>query len=315
MTCIPTGQRRALLGRHTNACTDPGACPGCEPCPEPHCLVCRREHADPTCPTCLGMARQNLRNVITLTAKLGAEATEGKRAHSVGTGVPGGDALVLLSPGASEDGARGQLAHRLATGLDVSHLHDELRGDPRPPVAVLLRWESRWRRAFSHPVGTADDLASLAAYLDRHMHEAARHVLFASFARELAATVRQLENVLHDGDRPETSRVPCLECGTRLVKVYGHHEADDHHVCPRCGDTYDRGRFERAKHDHLASKGAERYVSVTDAVATIGRPEQTVRSWIRRGLVQVDRHPQTRRLLVWWPHVREQHLAAQERKR
>lgn len=315
MTCTGTNDgRRVIRNRHEDTCAD-GFCTGCEPCPEPHCQVCRRNHAADTCASCIAVVRTNLRNVAAMARRLDAEAQHGRRSLSVGTGVPGGDALVLASPGATTHGAAGQWAHRVTHGLDVTHTQDERRGDPRPPLAVLTRWESTWRNASGQPTDLAPTMGRVVSYLDTHLHRLAVRPEFVAFARDVAACVRSLEDVLRDGERPEVTRVPCWECGTRLVKVYADQAKDDHWTCPRCGERYDRGRFDRAKHDHLASRGAERYVSVADAVATIGRPEQTVRAWIRRGLVDVQRDNITGRLVVWWPHVRAQHMESQERKR
>jgi len=316
MPCVkgPVGQR-LVRGRHVEDCADPEHCPGCQPCVEDHCNLCRRRHADTVCAECLAVVRNDLHTIHHLSARLMVEAKHGRRAYSSGNGVPGGDALVLAAPGASEHGYRAQLAHRLAYGLSVTHASEELHGDPTPPLSMLVRWETRFRISRDQPTDLQPTMDRVASYLDDHLHELVRDSRFPEFAREVARSAHQLEDVLHEGVRPERTRVPCWECGTRLVKVYADQAAHDHWTCPHCGEHYDRGRFDRAKHDHLASKGAERYVSVPDAVATIGRPEQTVRAWIRRGLVDVARDPLTRRLLVWWPHVREQHRTAQERKR
>lgn len=311
--CADGATGRVLPERHTDTCADP-YCQGCQPCPDPHCQVCRRHHAQHTCALCLGMVRANLRELGRLAGNLHDEAQQGRKAHHVGTGVPGGDALVLASPGADMHGYAAQLAHRRANGLDVSHTLAEVSGDPTPPLALLVRWEPMWREVGLR-LPDLDGLTQVLAWLDDKLHLVAHSGAFPRFAREVAAGVRQLEDVTHDGDRVERSRVPCLTCGVRLVKTYGDTEAEDHHRCPGCGERYDPGRFQRAKHQHLASQGADRYVSVADAVAAVGRPEQTVRAWMRRGLVAYARDTDSGRVIVWWPDVREQHLLTKERKR
>lgn len=314
-TSLATGRvgQQVLRDRHSDTCTDPW-CVGCLLCPEPHCQVCGKYHAAHTCALCVGMVRANLRELGRLAGNLAGEAQAGRKAHHVGTGIPGGDALVLAAPAADPRGYQAQLAYRLAHGLDVSHTLAEVYGDPRPPLAVLLGWEGTWRRELGQrPLGGA--LAYVLSWLDDRLQELARSSSFPRFTRDVGKAVRQMEDVLHDGVRPDRSRVPCLACGARLVKVYGDSEAKDHHRCPRCGEHYDAGRYQRAKHDHLASQGAARYVSVADAVGAVGRPEQTVRAWMRKGLVAHLRDPKTGRVVVWWPDVREQHLQAAERKR
>jgi hypothetical protein len=303
-----------LRGRHLQDC-ESDTCTGCQPCPEAHCAICQRTHDTGACAACLSVARRNLATITRLWPRLEAEAQLGRHATHVGAGIPGGDALVLATPGATEHGRHGQLSHRLATGLDVSHTNDELRTDPRPALAVLLKWESVWRARQGHATDLAPTLDRVASYLGEHLHDMARDGAAATACfYDLASTARALEDVLSEGERPEVTRVPCWECGARLVKVYADKASADHYRCPRCGEVYDRGRFDRAKHDHLASQGAERYVTVADAQVATGRPEKTIRTWAQRQLIATDRDPSTNRLLVWWPHVRAQHMAAGERK-
>jgi hypothetical protein len=306
---------RVLLGRHGDPCGSPETCRGCLPCPESHCLLCEREHAPVVCPTCVAAARINLAAVVRLSGRLDDEALNGQRSARSRDRIPGGDALVLQAPAATERGKVAQLLHRALFGLDVSHTQDESRADPTPPLPVLLHWEDRWRSMLKQPTGLGPTMGRSFAYLDEHMHEAARDLSFVPFAKGMARLVRQLEDVLTDGERPERSRVPCWDCGTRLVKAYGATEAEDHWLCPRCGERYDKGRYDRAKHDHLASAGAERYVYIADAAAAVGRPEQTVRTWVRKGMVRTSRDPKTARLVAWWPDIRQAHMDAATRKR
>lgn len=303
--CVTTNDGRMVRGRHSPTCDSPGDCVGCQPCLRRHCIVCRREHVEWTCPSCLSVARLNLTTVLRLSGDLAGEAVDGRRALHVGEGVPGGDALVLLSPGADFAGWSKQLTSRRLRGLSVDHVHEERRDDPRPPAAVLGVYVPRW---------VADDLADVGGYLDLHLHELARTLPFVALHRDLVRIVRQLEDVLSDGDRLDVSRVPCWECGARLVKAYADTPRDDHWTCPRCHERYDRGRFERAKVDHLASGSADRYVYVSDAAAVVGRPRATVWQWVKDGRAASQRDASSGRTVVWWPDVRALHTAAQERR-
>jgi transposase-like protein len=244
------------------------------------------------------VVRDHLSTIGELAPHLPDEAAHGAR--SLRSDLPGGDALVLLTPG----NYTGSLSP-----------NDERRNDPRPLLVVLNHWETWWRTRHHHPTRDPLTLGRTLDYLSAHLHRMAEDPAFPNLAREVSRTRRQLENVLYDGVRPEVSRVPCWECGTRLVKEYGDTVAEDHWRCPKCGERYDRGRYDRAKHDHLASQGAERYVPVAIAVAAVGRPEQTVRAWIKRELVQARRDPVTGRLFVWWPDVRTAHLTTTRRRR
>lgn len=313
MMCTPGRHGRTVRDRHTDTCQG-GTCTGCLPCTEPHCTTCHRTHAETTCAACLSMARHNLAQVAAMTHRLPDEAGDGRQALHTGTGIPGGDALVLLAPGNTKAQQHGQLLHRRTCGLDTTHLQDEHTGDPRPPLAVLTAWAYAWHAHTRQPNTLPTTVADAVAYLDQHLHHMARTHLFPLLARDLTNLAHRLEDVLHDGYRPEVSRVPCWECGTRLVKQYGQQPTDDHWLCPHCKERYDRGRYDRAKHDHLASEGAERYVLLTDAVAAVGRSVKTVRTWMDRGLVSARRDPTTGRVFVWWPDVRVQHLEAAARR-
>jgi hypothetical protein len=301
---------RALVGRHRDGC-DGTDCHGCEPCPQAHCRQCLHEHAPDVCATCLGLVRIDLRAIPALAHKLPSEAVNGRPAfHTHTSSVPGGNATVMLAPGVTPVTYQHQISYRLEHQLDLTHLRDADRpDDPRPPLVVLSTWLHYWGAPTCATVETA------SYTLERYLDGLTPHAQFPVMADDLATLVRQLEDVLHDGERPERSRVPCWECGTRLVKVYRDRVTDDHWLCPRCGEAYDQHRYERAKHDHLASAGANRYVSVADATEAIGRPVQTVRGWIRRGLVETERHPKTGRLVAWWPDIRNLHLTTGTRNR
>ncbi|MFF1820375.1 hypothetical protein ACFVWG_23925 [Kribbella sp. NPDC058245] len=251
------------------------------------------------------MARSNLAAIRQLTARLPEEAHGGQHAYKIHEGIPGGDALVLNSPAAALRGRVGP----------VPQPAPELPNDPTPVLDVLVYWEESWREHSDQPTGLQPTVDRVADYLDRELHRMAETPAFAELSADLARTVRQLENVLHDGVRPDVSRVPCWDCGARLVKVFAAQARHDRWVCPRCREVYDQGRYERAKYDHLASQGAARYVAVSDAIAATGRPEQTVRGWMRTGAVASQRDPASGRLQVWWPDVRAQHLAAGNRTR
>lgn len=297
--CIRGDEARVLPGRHRDDC--PGDCAGCQPCPEPHCQTCRTHHAEVTCPGCLGVARANLGELHDLVADLPEQAREGRQAFHHHHGIPGGDATVMLTPAAP----------RRPEG-STRRVYAE-PGDPRPPLDVLTYWSNRWRAEVQHALSFPATMGNVVSYLDGQLHRIAETHLFTPLARDLARLLHSVENVLRAGDRPDVSRVPCLACGTRLVKVWAEEETRDHWRCRLCGELYDHGRYERAKHEQLASRGADRFVPLADAVAVTGRPEQTVRAWMRQGLIATRRD--AGRLQVWWPHVRERHLLTPTRRR
>lgn len=306
---VASDEPRAVKGEHLDECG--GDCAGCLPCEHRHCVIDGHRHVDDahplTCPSCVGDVRDDLDQITDMHARLRGEAVvRGMAGDRDGT-VLGGDAMVMLA-----------MRWREQTGLasDGDHSH-ELEGDPVPPLLVLATWEDAWRDHLGHdPAGTASvDAAAgyLALVLTRMAQEP--DLPFEDFARDIRQLRGRLEDVLHDGEREERTRVPCLDCGARLVKRYATKAAADHHACPKCARRYTDGEFALAKADHLASEDAARYVRVADALAAIGRPEQTLRSWIRRGVVDTKRDERTGALLVWWPHVREMHLDTPRRPR
>lgn len=295
-SCLRTPNGRALPGRHLDGCDGTG-CEGCVPCPEPHCRTCRREHAADTCPTCRAVARLNLAMIGELAGHLPVQASFGRQAWHVHDGLLGGDATVMLTP-ASPHWPDGW----------TRPVTSELPGDVRPPLDVLAHWVNRWAPV---PVASVDDAVALLA---TRLHQIAATELFPPMARDLARVLHELENVLHAGDRPEISRVPCWDCGTRLHVGYAADPDHDYWYCPVCGQTFDHQRYVACRHYQLSSRGADRYVPFADAVAVTGRPETTVRSWITDGRVHTQRNA-SGRLEVWWPDVRELHRITPTRRR
>lgn len=303
--CVRGNVGRVLADRHGESC--PGAgCTGCEPCPSAHCQACRREHVGQdggTCPACVGMVRDNLADLERLMTLLPVQAVTGRQAYHHHDGVPGGDAVVMLVP-----------ATPRWHGGWLGSMHPEHPGDPRPPLDALARWVRLWLDLTGAHVERAPlDVGEAVAFLDAGLNGFARHPRFADMARDVARVLHAVENVVHAGNRPEVSRVPCWDCGTRLHRVWADTEPEDHWKCPSCGEVYDHGRYERAKRDHLHSRDADRFVALRDAVAVTGRPESTVRAWMADGYVEARRGP-TGRLEVWWPDVRDRHAVVPQRK-
>jgi len=235
--------------------------------------------------------------------QLPGQAVSGRQAFHVHAGLPGGDATVMLTP-ASPGWPPG---HKEPVTTDQP-------GDVRPPLDVLAYWSNVWRDLTSNPAKLQPNLGRAIEHLDGALSRIAEHGMFPLLAKGLVRVLRQIENVVHAGDRPDVSRVPCWDCGTRLQKVWAEEERHDHWLCPVCGEFYDHGRYERAKHDHLHSRGADHFVLLMDAVAVTGRPEQTVRAWVVQGLV-ATRRSHSGRLEVWWPDVRDRHQTSAIRNR
>ena len=240
-----------------------------------------------------------------LHTHLPTQAGHGRQAWRSSDDLLGGDATVMLAP-ASRSWDAGQ-----AIPVTV-----ELPRDPRPPLDVLAYWINRWHgQLHATRVLPTHDMSWAVEYLAHHLHRIGETPWMVGLARDLGSVVHELENVLHAGDRPDVSTVPCWDCGSRLHKIWAEDESRDHWRCPTCGQLYDQGRYERAQHDQLASRGADRFVPLTDAAYATGRSEQTIRNWRSLGLIESRRSPTSGRVEVWWPDVRERHLVTATRRR
>lgn len=308
MTCkfVSSTEPRVISGRHQTPCACDDRELGCLPCPETHCVVCSKAHAKVACTGCLDDARSDLKAIGDLCASLPAEAVE-KGVQS--------EAMVLLGPAADPEAWRNRATSAMVGRLDASYLED--CRDEAHPLFVLGSWEQIWRDHLDHYSIAPITVASAHAYLDMQIGYMAEQVepAFDEFARELRGCRAHLENVLHDGIREERSQVPCVDCETRLVKVYAEREDGDHWNCPHCRRTYTDQEYARAQHFHMEDKRADRFMKVSVALGMIDRPEQTLRTWMASGKVRREEDPKTGAVLVWWPDVRDLHRNTPTRKR
>ena len=308
MTCrfVSTTEPRVVAGRHTAPCACDDRDLGCLPCPETHCVVCGKTHAKAACTACLDAARSDLKAIMDLCLSLPAEAVE-KGVQS--------EAMMLLGPSSDPEAWRNRATSAMVGRLDASYLED--CRDELHPLWVLGTWEQVWRDHLDHSGIAPVTVASAHAYLDMQIGYMSEQVepAFDEFARELRGCRAHLENVLHDGIREERSQVPCVDCETRLIKVFAAKEADDHWLCPHCRRSYTDLEYARAQHFHMETERADRFVKVSVALGMIDRPEQTLRTWMADGKVKLERDPRTGAILVWWPDVRELHRNTPTRKR
>lgn len=307
-TCrfVASDQPRVLAGRHLDPCVCDGGF-GCLECPETHCVVCGRAHAKAACVDCLNAARSDLEAIGDLCDSLPEEAaTKGVQS----------EAMMLLGPSADPEAWQHTALSAVMGRLDAAYLAD--CRDELHPLFVLGSWEQVWREHLDHLVPlSAVSVWAAAGYLNMQLGYMADQLEppFDEFARDLRACRAHLEDVLRDGIREERGQVPCVQCGTRLVKVYTDHEPDDHWRCPHCHRIYTDQEYARAQHFHMAGERADRFVKVSEALGMIDRPEQSLRTWMAGGKVKTERDPKTGALLVWWPDVREMHRNTPTRKR
>ena len=319
MTCrfVSSTEPRVIAGRHADPCMCDGEF-GCLECPETHCIVCGRAHTKAACTGCLEAARSDLQAIGDLCSSLPAEAAV-KGVQS--------EAMMLLGPVADP----GEW-NRATTAAIFEQVHLEVVGEPVPaaltaylsdcrdelhPLFVLGGWEQIWRDFLDHQTDKRITLESSVAYLDMQIGYMSEQVepAFDEFARELRGCRAHLENVLRDGIRDVRSQVPCVDCQTRLLKVYADKETDDHWRCPHCRRIYTDQEYARAQHFHMEDERGNRFMKVSVALGMIDRPEQTLRTWMASGKVELSSDPKTGAILVWWPDVRDLHRNTPTRKR
>lgn len=276
-TCrwVGSDQPRALRQRHLTDCAD-AACPGCQPCLERHCVVCRRTHVDGACAECIAAVRSDLHEVAALCGALPEEVEH--------RGI-NGEAMMLLGPSADPEAWRNRAMSAILGRLDAAYL-DDCR-DEQHPLWVLGTWEQAWRDHLDQPTDLEATLPRLVDYLDLHLHEmsAVEEVPFDDFASDLRRCRKHLEDVLRDGDQLETG-APCPKCGRALVKSYGETVAHDRWNCPgrECRAWYtDQDYRARVTDDYRAN--ADR-LTAADLAAEYRIEPATLRKWASRGQVR-----------------------------
>jgi hypothetical protein len=210
MTCrfVSSTEPRVVAGRHAVPCVCDNRELGCLPCPEPHCIVCGRNHAKAACTGCLDAARSDLEAIWDLCSSLPAEAAE-KGVQS--------EALMLLGPSADPEAWRNRATSAMVGRIDASYLED--CRDELHPLWVLGSWEQIWRDHLDHFSEAPITVVSAHSYLNMqigYMSEQAEPA-FDEFAREIGGCRAHLENVIREGLRDEAG-VPCSDCNRTLTR-------------------------------------------------------------------------------------------------
>lgn len=239
---------------------------------------------------------------------------------------PGGDAMFELGPVARASAVADAIAeserwnsdhYGEAAQIDLSHLNDE----DVVSLTDLLYWSDGWRERTGSILPRKPTVGGEATWLSSAMDwvvDNATEQDIAAFRHDVSEVRVRLENELLAGVRSERTRVRCLDCPARLVKVYADKAKYDHWRCPNreCErGRYDYDDYRLAKHQTLLDEGTERFIPVPDAIAAVKpRPEHTVRTWIKRLRVRRICDVRTRQVQVYWPDVRDLNEEAKRRK-
>lgn len=258
---------------------------------------------------------RDLTDILSLYGDLEAEA-ESRFADKE---FPGGDALVMLGPVANLEAWNYRQLSELMGRTNAKGGYDDPFTDVAPPLLVLAGWVDIIRQERGQPTDLRATIKREADYIRGSLDWListdedgdARFLAVDELARDLHATVRRLEDVLHDGVRNDTTRVTCVmdECDEkpRLIRVYSDiDERYDSWKCPSCRETYDQTEYLSARAQHMHSTAADdAWVTVADAAHSISRPANTIRTWIKNWKVStqiVGSRPTT--IYVYWPEVR-----------
>lgn len=237
--------------------------PDGEPCrnddygdPTRHCSARRTcsQHVganELTCARCIGRTRQDLRQVVELSALMLPQAiADGVDSEAANLAGPGADPAVLIW--------RRILAKRwIENHIPPAKWEAAIQGlieddDERNPLNVLSRWQTMLADEWGHNRPERLTVAGAAAYLERQLGRLAQDPEqdWAAFAREVRRVRTHMESVLHNDTRPDKG-VPCPTCRedghyVRLARRWGHwcddpdcarfHHADttdDRWVCQR----------------------------------------------------------------------------------
>lgn len=286
-TCIWRGAEnpRTLPGRHVDACENE-TCKGCQPCTEPHCVVCGIEHKLGACPKCTGVARDDLFEIGRLCSKLGAEMKLTIKAPGEGplANVPGGVLMFLDGPVANNEAWSHRITHALYSGQP--HWRDELDSDGEPPLLMLTWWEEKWRDLTDNPTEDLASVHSAVTYLDEKLSWAADfEPHFEDFARDLRQQVARLEDALHEGVRVETG-APCMKCGANQSRIYAPDKGGpekDIWRCPKCKQESSPGQYMLAvRQAYLANADT---LTATDMLEQYRINVGTLQGWASKGHV------------------------------
>lgn len=267
---------------------------------------------------------RDLREIETLYEALTAQAIH-KASDRL---MPGGEAMVALahvgSPSQWSELIDAAEHYHLAKCDRLDHTrcryaeHTADEDETEPPLQTLLFWSEQWRTDMGYELDRRPTMSTEASFLRNSLEWAWDNVIeWDDFAKDVRRARVRLENLLHAGDRPERSRIVCDDCEQprRLIKLRAD---DDLWKCTACRKRFDEDALQRAHAKMLRSEGAEKWVQLTEAVATLvaqRRPGRTVRQWVADGEGSAYCDPVTHKVWVWWPDLWRKHLSTPTRRR
>lgn len=265
-------------------------------------------------------AARDLTEILRLYADLEAQAVNDAGSRLM----PGGRAMVDLGPVTNLErwGHMNDATERL--GKAYTSEPDEDPDEAWSAFQLIEFWSEEWRRELGAEYDEQRPTIATEANFIRHALDWAweNEPAWEDFARDINRARVRLEDILTEGRRVERTRVMCnrqtCEEPRNLIRLVGTQGREDVWKCPSCKARYDADEFKRAYAAMLRSSGAERYISLSDAVSTLvsqGRGERTVRRWAATEDVGAQCDMESRQTLVYWPGMWRLHLTTRRTPR
>lgn len=233
----------------------------------------------------VGVAR-NLRAIVELYEQIPD--------HAQSKGDPDGEAVLMLGHVANPEAFN----YRLDAAKDASHAADQFEADL---LFMLASWEDMIREERDQPTDLRATVQRAADYLRDAVtwmlsddeDGNTRFLAIDQMAADLARVRSHLENVLKDGIRSDKG-VPCMTCGTALVKVWGADDDSDRWHCRRCEKWSTLEQYRLAvRQDFLRHAD---WLSAEDMATQWRVAVGTVRQWGNRGYVGKRKNTHTGRI-------------------
>lgn len=170
--------------------------------------------------------------------------------------IPGGDAMVMLAPGADVEAFGYMQLSAILGRIDPHIIEEVIDGDIEPPLSFLASWvdlirEERGQPPTERRAGIDGEIRYLRGALDwmTALDEDGQPwwIAIEDFAIQLRRVRRALEVVLRDGEQVDFG-APCLNdgCGRPLLKLWGIDAHTDRWRCIPCERWYNHDEYKMA---------------------------------------------------------------------
>ncbi len=197
------------------------------------------------------------------------------------------EAMMLLGPAADPEAWQHTMLSAIFGRVPDAYLNDD-RDEPHP-LWVLGSWEQMWRDFLRHdteaPITVDGAVRYLTLQVDYMVDQP--EPSFGEFVQEVHRCRWHLEDVLHAGIRDEYG-APCLQCGTRMVRIVTDKGAEDIYRCRPCRRLMTADQYQYAV--GVAYRAHAPRLSAHELADRVGVKASVIRVWGARGLVRRRRN-------------------------